>query len=277
MFRITSTVTPLKLAIGALAWGLAAQASAQVTFYERENYGGRAFALSSGLGDFERAGFNDKASSVIVARGQWEVCEDRRYEGRCVVLRQGAYDSLASLGLNNRISSVRPVSAGDRYENEAPEPIALPTYDYRVRPNERIYEARVTSVRAVVGSPTERCWVERQPARPGPRGDVNVGGAVVGALIGGILGHQVGGGTGRDIATAGGVIAGATIGANTGREDRDRGEYSQRDVRRCETTPSTTPTYWDVSYTFRGTPHQVQMSAAPGPTIAVNRKGEPRG
>ena len=50
-----------------------------------------------------------------------------------------------------------------------------------------------------------------------------------------------------------------------------------RDVRRCETTASAKPAYWDVVYNFRGVDHHVQMSAAPGPTIAVNRNGEPRG
>jgi hypothetical protein len=49
-----------------------------------------------------------------------------------------------------------------------------------------------------------------------------------------------------------------------------------RDVRRCETTASAKPAYWDVVYNYRGVDHHVQMSAAPGPTIAVNRNGEPR-
>ncbi len=34
------------------------------------------------------------------------------------------------------------------------------TYDYRRRENERLYEANVTYVRAVVGPPQQRCWVE---------------------------------------------------------------------------------------------------------------------
>jgi uncharacterized protein YcfJ len=101
-----------------------------------------------------------------------------------------------------------------------------------------------------------------------------VGGAVVGAIIGGVLGHQVGGGTGKDVATAGGAVAGAVIGANAG---RDGNVTSERDVRRCETTASGPPEYWDVTYNFRGVEHRVQMTAPPGPTIAVNRNGEPRG
>jgi len=37
----------------------------------------------------------------------------------------------------------------------------LPAYDNRWRSNERLYEANVTSVRAVVGTPEQRCWVEQ--------------------------------------------------------------------------------------------------------------------
>src|SRR2546428_8015736 len=66
------------------------------------------------------------------------------------------------MGMNNRISSVRPVSRTARYENEAPAPLAAPTYDYRRRAGERLYEVPVTSVRAVVGPPEQRCWIERQ-------------------------------------------------------------------------------------------------------------------
>ncbi|HSJ99002.1 MAG TPA: glycine zipper 2TM domain-containing protein, partial [Myxococcota bacterium] len=98
---------------------------------------------------------------------------------------------------------------------------------------------------------------------------------ILGGILGGVLGHQVGSGRGNDAATAGGAVAGAVIGSNVGRNGRD--EYG-RDVRRCETVSSGTPEYWDVTYTYRGVEHRVQMSEPPaGRTIAVNRRGEPRG
>lgn len=267
--------TTLKFALGASALALAAQASAQVTFYENEGFRGRTFAASRPVGDFTRYGFNDRVSSVVVERGRWEVCEDVRFEGRCVVLRPGSYDSLSRMGLNDRVSSVRPADKRRQYSYESQEPLPAPNYEYRRRPNERIYEAPVTSARAVVGAPNERCWIEREQVSQGGRGDPNVGGAVLGAVIGGILGHQVGGGSGRDVATGLGVVGGAAIGANQGRDNN--GRTTVQDVRRCETTASTTPTYWDVSYNYRGVEHRVQMSSDPGRTIAVNRDGEPRG
>ena len=155
--------------------------------------------------NFERYGFNDRASSAVVNRGRWEVCENARFQGRCTVLRPGSYESLSGMGMNNRISSVRPVSRNARYENEAPAPLAAPSYEYRRRAGERLYEAPVASVRAMVGPPEQRCWIERQQVVE-DRGGANVPGAIVGGTIGGVLGHQIGGGPGRDVATAGGLL-----------------------------------------------------------------------
>ena len=253
----------------------AGHAAAQVTFYEREGFRGRAVTIDRQIGNLERIGFNDRASSAVVARGRWEVCEHSRFEGNCVVLRPGSYDSLAGLGMSNQISSVRPLvrDVERRGIVEAPAPLPAPTYEYRVRPSERIFEVPVSSVRAVVGPPQQRCWVERQAVASEPRGEPNVGGAVLGAVIGGVLGHQIGSGRGNDVATVGGALAGGAVGANAGRE---RSTYSQ-DVQRCETAPSGPPQYWDVTYNYRGIEHKVQMQNPPGPTILVNGNGEPRG
>jgi len=39
---------------------------------------------------------------------------------------------------------------------------------------------------------------------------------------------------------------------------------------------SAQPAYWDVTYAFRGQHHRAQLGFAPGPTITVNERGEPR-
>ena len=263
----------LKAALGATTVLLATQAAAQITFYEHDGFRGRAFTTDRQVSNFANQGFNDRASSVVVDRGRWQACTDERFGGTCVILRQGSYESLSGMGINDKISSVRQVNQNTTYRNEAPAPLPAANYEYRQRANERVYEAQVTSVRAVVGPPEQRCWIEREQVSGGGRGDANVGGAVLGAIIGGVLGHQVGGGRGKDVATAGGAVAGGLIGANQGRGDS--GSYD-RDVQRCNNVASTTPAYWDVTYDYRGREHRVQMSAPPGNTIAVNRNGEPR-
>ncbi|MDP2369490.1 beta/gamma crystallin-related protein [Rhodoferax sp.] len=267
----------LKTALAVSAVAMAAHAAAQVTFYEHDDFQGRSFTTEQQVNNFGRIGFNDRASSVMVLRNRWEVCEDAQFGGRCVVLRPGQYASLGAMGLNDRVSSVRAVGRRVNFDEDryAPPPIA-PAYDSRRRGTERLYEAEVTSVRGVFGPPQQRCWMEREQVVQEQRGGANVPGAIAGALIGGILGHQVGGGTGKDIATAGGVIAGAAVGSNIGRDGGQR-TYSQ-DVQRCSTeTNQGRPHHWEVTYNFRGQEHRIQMTTPPGSSVTVNRRGEPRG
>ncbi|MDP2405301.1 MAG: beta/gamma crystallin-related protein [Hydrogenophaga sp.] len=247
-----------------------ARVDGQVTFFERAGFQGRSFTTEEAIANLERAGFNDRATSAIVIGERWEVCNDTRYSGRCVVLRPGRYPSLEAMGMNDRISSVRTVEGSGRIDSNRYAPQPVPVYDSRRRDNERLFEAPVTSVRAVLATSGQRCWVEREQVQGG---NANVPAALAGALIGGILGHQVGGGSGKDIATVGGVIAGAALGAQVGRD----GQPATQDVRRCENIPGgAQPAFWDVSYSFRGQDHRVQMASDPGRTITVNEQGEPR-
>jgi len=267
--------TLLRNILAGVGVAFATQAAAQVTFYEYESFQGHAFTTEKQIGNFSRRGLDNHAASAEVQSDRWEVCEAARFKGRCVVLRPGRYPSLAAMGLNDHVSSVRMVSRGARIDDDryAPAPVAV--YDYRRRNNERLYEANVTSVHAVLGTPEQRCWVESEQIIE-ERRRVNVPGAIVGAVIGGILGHQVGGGRGQDIATAGGAVAGAAVGANVGRNGGNRQVYTQ-DIQRCESLPSQArPDYWEVTYTFRGQVHRMQTSAPPGATVTVNERGEPR-
>jgi uncharacterized protein YcfJ len=254
---------------------LAAAAQAQITFYESEGFEGRSLTAQGDLQNLTRNGFNDRASSAVVRSGRWEICEDARFQGRCTVLRPGQYASLSSMGLNDRVSSVRRVSERSPVDEDRYAPHPVVAQDYRRRDEERVFEAPVLTVRAVFGPPEQRCWTEREQVNT-ERNDSRVSGGVIGAVIGGILGHQIGGGTGRDIATAGGAVAGAVVGSNLGR-DRSAPTTTTRDVQRCSETPAQArPAYWDVTYEFRGQQHQVQLTTLPGPSITVNSRGEPR-
>jgi hypothetical protein len=108
--EMMKTRTTLALAVSAGLLSL--HAAAQVTFYQGEGFRGRAVTIDHPVGNFERIGFNDRASSAVVDRGRWEVCDDTGFRGRCVILRRGNYPDLGALGMNNNISSARP--AGDR-------------------------------------------------------------------------------------------------------------------------------------------------------------------
>ncbi len=265
----------LKTILAVAAVAVATQAAAQITFYEYDNFQGRTFTTERNIANFERFGFNDSASSVIVMNNRVEVCDDVRFGGQCTVLRPGRYPSFSAMGINDRVSSVRIVSNNSRYDEDRYAPPTYPVYDNRRRGGEGIYEANITSVRAVLGSPTQRCWVEREQVVQ-DTGGANPGAVIAGTLLGGILGHQVGGGRGKDLATVGGAIAGATLGSNLGSNGGGQQVVTQN-VQRCTTTPSQTqPEYWDVTYSFRNIEHRIQMTTPPGRTIWVNRAGEPR-
>lgn len=264
-----------RAAIAAASVVVASQAMAAITFYEGEGFRGRAATVDHAVPNLREIRFNDRAGSVIVDRGRWEVCERPNFQGRCALLRRGNYDSLRNTGLEWEISSVRP--AGQRRFDVEPQASAAPLYQYRQRPGERTYEVPVAWSRAVVSQANQqRCWVERQQVPAATQSSGSAGGAILGGIVGGILGHQVGKGSGRDAATVAGAVTGAVVGNNIGGGGSQPG-YATQDVQRCETVPtSATPAYYEVAYNFRGTEHRVQMATAPGNTIIVNERGEPR-
>jgi uncharacterized protein YcfJ len=256
-------MTRLNLALLALASAL--PAAAQVTFYERESFQGRSLTLQKDLADLERApSFHSSATSVVVVRDRWEVCDVPRFEGLCRVLRPGRYPTLEAMGLAGGISSSRMIPAGSPVADDRFAPAAWQVADYQRRNKELLYDADITSVRAVIGAPGQRCWLEQGPAN----GDGNEGGIVGGArgaVLGGILGHQpVGDGRAKD-----------ELGMNVAR-DRDGQPTYTRNVQPCDRTARVDPEYWDVRYAFRGREHQMQTASRPGPTLRVNASGEPR-
>jgi uncharacterized protein YcfJ len=267
----TRMKTIFRLILGVTALVAAQLAVGQIVFYEYEGFRGRTFGTGGPVNNLDGTGFNDRASSAIVQSGEWQVCEDAYFRGRCLVLRPGQYPSLGSLDMNNRISSVRPISSVAQYSYAPPPPPNPPVYEYYPHHGEALYSADVVSVRAVVGPPEQRCWVEQQQVVR--ENQPNVPGAIVGGVLGGVLGHQIGSGRGNDVATAIGAVGGAAVGANVNRGTQ---VYTQ-DVQRCAAVPgSARAEYWDVTYVFRGAYHRAQLGFAPGATITVNERGEPR-
>jgi len=83
-----------------------------------------------------------------------------------------------------------------------------------------------------------------QVQRPATSG--NTAGGVLGALAGAALGNQVGGGSGRDIATA----AGAVIGYQVGRGESQPGGIEYQTV--CNQVPVTVQRGETVTFVYKG-------------------------
>ena len=84
-----------------------------IVFYENARFGGRELPLVGAAPNFVELDFNDRASSVEVFRGRWQVCRHIDFGGECLVLGPGRYD--LSRNLNDAVSSARPLSGrGDQ-------------------------------------------------------------------------------------------------------------------------------------------------------------------
>ena len=68
---------------------------------------GEPLVLDRDTDNLVRQNFNDRAGSIVVNEGQWEVCSDADFRGRCEVIGPGQYARLNSL--DNKISSLRRV------------------------------------------------------------------------------------------------------------------------------------------------------------------------
>nr|WP_321439415.1 beta/gamma crystallin-related protein [uncultured Hyphomonas sp.] len=76
--------------------------------YSGANYSGEVREIYDPIHALPNLRFNDRARSIAVLSGQWEVCQHSDFTGRCVFLRYDVPD-LAWYGLAGEISSVRPV------------------------------------------------------------------------------------------------------------------------------------------------------------------------
>lgn len=100
-------------------------------------------------------------------------------------------------------------------------------------------------------------------------------GALMGAIAGGAIGNQIGGGSGRALATMAGVVGGAIMG--------DKIENPGNQLQN-QTTCSTQTVYenrligYNVVYEYAGKQYNVQLPQDPGPTIQlqVTPLGAPR-
>lgn len=257
----------------------AARRNPQVAMYAPAEFGQAAATLRQAEDLAANGGrYDDVHQLALLANQRAAAAQDvarLRSEQAALAAQRTAADARIQADVTQRQAAAAQLQAveAQRQADQAQLLAAAPppgAYDYRRRPNEPLYEAPVTSVRAVVGPPQQRCWVERQVVDTGSPG-INVPGAVVGGVVGGILGHQIGSGRGQDWATGIGAATGAVVGANV-----PAPVYTQ-DVQRCATVSTAAPLdYWDVTYNFGGYEHHVQTTSLPGRTILVNAQGEPR-
>jgi hypothetical protein len=92
-------------AVLTMAVSAQAQRGPQIVLYQEDNFRGNQYAVN---GPEDRIRFDDRASSVRVLSGTWELCDDDHFRGRCITVDRDV-PKLDRMGMDDRISSVRPI------------------------------------------------------------------------------------------------------------------------------------------------------------------------
>lgn len=98
-------------------------------------------------------------------------------------------------------------------------------------------------------------------------GEKSGAGAAMGAIAGGAIGNQIGGGSGRALATMAGIFGGAILGDSI----EGPGTPEVKNIQNCSTQTiyeNRTMAY-NVVYEFAGKQYSVQMPQDPGPTVRL--------
>jgi len=76
--------------------------------FEHDNFQGRRLEGRGDINNLADVQFNDLVSSIIVYRGNWQLCTDAYFRGRCVNYGPGRHGSVG--GNNDQFSSVRKLN-----------------------------------------------------------------------------------------------------------------------------------------------------------------------
>ena len=98
----------------------------------------------------------------------------------------------------------------------------------------------------------------------------NTAGTLIGAVVGGVLGNQVGGGNGKKVATAAGILAGGYTG-NRIQDNQQRSRTYTTTELQCSTVYDTRSetTGYTVTYLLGDERGSVRMDHRPGDTLPV--------
>lgn len=147
---------------------------------------------------------------------------------------------------------------------------AFATYTLVDRGPEFAEVLNVEPVTETIKTPREVCK-EVTVTRQKPVQDQHrIAGTAVGAVVGGLLGNQVGGGTGKKIATVAGAVGGGYAGNQVQERMQANDTYTTTETR-CNTVTDTHDKVvgYEVKYDLDGKVGTVRMDRDPGNRIPV--------
>ena len=135
------------------------------------------------------------------------------------------------------------------------------------------HTARVVSAKPLtrtVKIPRQECHDEAVTHTKPVKDHDRLLGTGLGALVGGVLGHQVGGGSGKTLATVAGAAAGGYAGNRIQQKTQQDDTYSMTE-QRCRTVydRKVEPAGFDVVYEYKGQQHHLHTDKDPGSFLPV--------
>ena len=140
---LTAFTLPAMAQYGPSGYGYNRGGAGVAVIYQHPDFRGQSLRVTGPIAHLNQYRFNDKASSIRIQSGSWEVCVDPNFRGRCEILsyREG---ELNDYRLNDKITSIRPVAdrwgrndrrydRGGRYDRDDRYDRGRPGYD-RGRP-----------------------------------------------------------------------------------------------------------------------------------------------
>jgi len=133
--------------------------------------------------------------------------------------------------------------------------------------------AKVVSVKDLtrtVSTPRQECHDEAVTRTRPVKDEHRLLGTGLGALVGGVLGHQVGGGSGRTLATVAGAAAGGYAGNKIQQKTQQNDTYTTTE-QRCSTVydKKQVPAGYDVVYEYKGQKHHLHTDEKPADSLPV--------
>jgi uncharacterized protein YcfJ len=134
---------------------------------------------------------------------------------------------------------------------------------------------KVTPLTRTIHTPRQECHDESVTRQAPVKDQHQVIGSLAGAVVGGVLGHQIGGGSGRDLATVAGAAGGGYAGNRIQKNLQDKDTVTATE-QKCSTVydRSEKQLGYEVRYRLDGREATVKMDHDPGDRIPV-RDGQP--
>jgi len=152
---------------------------------------------------------------------------------------------------------------------------AVATYSWGKSGPEYAQVLAVEPVKTQIKTPREVCKDVTVTRQKPVQDQHQIAGTVIGALAGGLLGNQVGGGTGKKIATVAGAAGGGYAGNKIQEGMQERDTYTTTQTR-CNTVNDISDKVvgYDVRYMLDGKEGKVRMDRDPGNQIPVSKEGQ---